>query len=359
MTESTDILVIGTGDFAARIVFDLAATAATPVTVVVAGRNRARAAWIRTAAAARAVMFGRPLRLTVRTLDVEDVAATAALLDELQPKVLLQAASAQKAAATRAETEWGRMIREAGLSLTAVFQARLSVLVARAVAARAPHTRFINCCYPDVANGMIAALGLPITCGVGNVAILSNAFAGLLGATAGRLRMLAHHSTIGPWRLPPEARPRDATPPRVWLDGVEISDVHTRFADVQLLPAPVIDISGAAAVPLILALAAGQSWQGHVPGPRGLPGGYPVALRDGVLALDLPSGIDAAAAIAWNAALEARSGLIVESGRARYTGKVEAVLRRASPVLAEGFLLADLDQVHAEMATLRERLSAA
>ena len=68
------------------------AAPAVPVRVMVAGRNRDRAAWIRTAAAARAVMFDRPLSLGVRQLDVEDGAATADLVDELQPKVLVQAA---------------------------------------------------------------------------------------------------------------------------------------------------------------------------------------------------------------------------------------------------------------------------
>ena len=40
-----------------------------------------------------------------------------------------------------------------------------------------------------------------------------------------------------------------------------------RFRDVKLTPEPVIDISGASGVPMILALAEGRSWAGHVPGP--------------------------------------------------------------------------------------------
>ena len=52
MSNQADIVVFGTGHFAARIVLDLAATADEEVSIVVAGRNSARAAWIRTAAAA-------------------------------------------------------------------------------------------------------------------------------------------------------------------------------------------------------------------------------------------------------------------------------------------------------------------
>jgi hypothetical protein len=362
LTEPTDILIAGTGSFAARILFDLAATARTPVTVVIAGRNASRAAWMRTAALARAAMFGRPVRVTVRLLDIERRDAVAALLAELRPKVVLQCASAQAAGVIAGRANrWTRMVAEVGLSLTAVFQARLSVLVARALATAAPDSLFINACYPDVANSMIAALGLPITCGIGNVAILANAFAGVDGEKPaherqGQLRVLAQYRTIAPYRLPPEKRAGVAPPPRVWRGAAEYDDVAERFVSVQLTSEPVIDISGAAAVPLLHAISGDTDWQGHVPGPRGLPGGYPVKYRHGQLTLDLPPGLGEAEAIAWNAAFEQKSGLVIEEGRARYTGAVEAALRGASPELASGFAMADLDQAYAAMSELRARL---
>jgi hypothetical protein len=250
------------------------------------------------------------------------------------------------------------MVAKAGLSLTAVFQARLSVLMSRAVAAAAPDALFINACYPDVANGIIAALGLPITCGIGNVAILANAFAGLLGDAAHDLRVVAQYRTIAPYRLPPERRAGVAPPPRVWLGGRELDDVADRFAAVQLTPEPVIDISGAAAVPLLLAIAAGAVWRGHVPGPGGRPGGYPVRFDGKALSLDLPPGLSEAEAVAWNGAFEARSGLIIEDARARYTGVVEEVLRGASPDLARGFAMRDMDVHYGALHVLRAKLLA-
>ena len=45
-----DILISGTGGFAARIAFDIAATARESVEVIIAGRNRERLNWLRTAA---------------------------------------------------------------------------------------------------------------------------------------------------------------------------------------------------------------------------------------------------------------------------------------------------------------------
>jgi hypothetical protein len=170
--------------------------------------------------------------------------------------------------------------------------------------------------------------------------------------------VLAQYRTIAPFRLPPEQRAGVAPPPRVWLGAVEMPDVAARFSAVQLTPEPVIDISGAAAVPLLHAIAGGTRWRGHVPGPRGLPGGYPVVFEDGTLRLDLPAGLSEAEAIAWNDAFERRSGLVIEDGAARYTGRVEETLRSVSPELAGGFAVRDLDDAYAAMLRLRARLQA-
>ena len=81
-----------------------------------------------------------------------------------------------------------------------MLQAPLSIAVARAVKAVRPQAHFINCCFADVVNPLIAALDLPISCGVGNVAILANAFSGALALAPGRLKMLAHYQNLAPFR---------------------------------------------------------------------------------------------------------------------------------------------------------------
>jgi hypothetical protein len=56
---------------------------------------------------------------------------------------------------------------------------------------------------PMSANSLIAALGLPITTGVGNVSILSNMFAGDLDPRNGhKVKVLAHYQAIGIFRRP-------------------------------------------------------------------------------------------------------------------------------------------------------------
>ncbi len=348
----TDILLVGSGAFAARIAFDLAATARGATRVTVAGRNHRRLDWLRTAGNARAAIFGTAARITTRFVDLARPDDLAELLQEERPRVVVQAASVQPGTVIAAAGNgWARLVAEGGLSATAVFQAVTSVTVARAVQAASPAALLVNCCFPDVVNGMLAALRLPVACGTGNVAILANAFA---GAGAPGVRVLAHYQTLAAWRRP--AAERDGPAPRAWLDGREVADVFARFRDVSLTPEPAIEISGAAGVPLLLAMAHGGTWTGHVPGPHGLPGGYPVRWHDRTLSLDLPPGLMQDAAVAWNAEFEAANGLVLHGGRASYTGRLHAALHRVSPDLAGGFDLADLAAAHRDMEALRTRL---
>jgi len=166
--------------------------------------------------------------------------------------------------------------------------------------------------------------------------------------------MIAHYQTIQPWRQSVAARRGPV--PRVWLDDDEISDVLGTFAGVHITREPAVEISGASGVPLMLAMAEGSDWWGHVPGPRGLPGGYPVAYRHGELMLDLPPTLREAEAVAWNTAFEEKNGLIIHAGKARYTGVLYDRLRKASPALAEGFNVHDLEEVYTEMVQLRAAL---
>jgi len=356
MTDTrADILIFGTGNFAGRIAMDLAATAAEPVTVAIAGRNGDRLAWLRTAGNARAALFGRPARFISQEVDLSVSDAAAATLAATEPKVVVQAASFQTGNVISApDNAWTRLVAEGGLSATAVLQAPLSIEVARAVKAVRPQAWFINCCFPDVVNPLIAALDLPITSGVGNIAILSNAFAGVLG-DASRLKTLAHYQNLAAWRMPPAIRSGRSA--RVWIDGEEVADVYARFGSVRLTREPAIEISGPSGVPLMLAMAAGKDWNGHMPGPNGLPGGYPVRFTSGRLDLDLPATLSRDEAVAWNLSYEQASGLIVgPDGRASYTGVLRERLAVLSPTIAEGFYVRDLADACRAMSDLRSRL---
>ncbi|MBV0891917.1 hypothetical protein KTN05_08645 [Paracoccus sp. Z118] len=356
---TTDILITGTGMFAGRMALDIAATAKTPVTVVIAGRNRMRLDWLRTAGNARAAMFGTPARFVSHAIDLLEPGASDALIREYQPRLVVQAASIQTSTViSDGGSRWTDLVAEGGLSATAVFQALISGRMAAAISRHAPATRLINCSFPDVVNGMIAAMGHEVLCGTGNVAILSNVFEGAReNLPEGRLRVLAHYQCLAPWRLPPGQR-GGAPAPRVFIDDHEIADPFADFSHCQLTPEPAIEISGASGVTLMLAFVAGREWRGHVPAPSGLPGGYPVRLEGDRLMLDLPEAVTEAEAIAWNDAFERRNGLTVEAGRVRYHGRLRELLAEAGWEHADGFAMADLEEVCTGMLKLRDDLSA-
>ncbi|MCU4178225.1 hypothetical protein [Bosea sp. BH3] len=352
-----DILISGTGGFAARIAFDIAATAPAPVSVVIAGRNAQRLDWLRTAANARARLFGTPARFTTHSVDLLLPGASDGMLEATDPKVVAQAASIQTSQViAQSGNAWTRLVAEGGLSATAVFQALLSSRVAAAITRRGRPVTLVNCGFPDVVNGIIMALGHKVACGMGNVAILSNVFGGSAATPAGaEVKVLAHYQNLAAWRKRPQER--EGRAPRVWIDGEEVADVFGTFADIQLTPEPVIEISGASGVPMLLAMALGREWRGHVPGPNGLPGGYPVRLSGGELALDLPDGVSQEEAVSWNASFEAANGMVVApDGHIAFTGVLLEKMGQYRPSLRAGFAAGELEAVCEQLLELRSEL---
>jgi len=357
MVDKCDLLVAGTGTFGARIIFDIAVTADKPVKVAIGGRNRARMEWLRLAANSRAAIFGRPASFSILPMEWGSAETIAEAISACDPGVVVQAASVQSPSVIHStDSAWGRLVKDGGLSVTAVFQSLLSERTARAIQLVGNRGAFVNCCYPDVVNGILAAKKVPITCGVGNVAMLSNMFEGDMGIRqSGSLKVLAHYQCLGPWRLP--AAERGGTPARVWIDDEEISDLYPRFAHLKLSPEPVIDISGCTAVPIIYALLGHHDLLGHAPAPAGLPGGYPVAIKDRVMSLDLPAGLTHDDAVAWNRAFEEHSGIVVEDGgQVIYCGTMREVFAKHSTALADGFHVDDLETVYSAMVDLRSKL---
>lgn len=355
---TADILITGTGMFAGRIALDIAATARKPVVVAIAGRNRDRLDWLCTAGNARAAMFGTPARFVIRQVDLVRPGACEELLTEFQPRIVVQAASIQTSTVISDKgSRWAEVVAKGGLSATAVFQALISSRMAAAIARLAPEARLINCSFPDVVNGLIAEMGYNVLCGTGNVAILSNMFQGMPGRPEGDLRVLAQYQCLAPWREPAKVR-GGGRPPRVFIGEIEVGDVFKTFSSCLLTREPAIEISGASGVTLMLALAEGAAWRGHVPGPSGLPGGYPVRLAGGELELDLPAGLGREEAIAWNDAFERESGLTVEAGRLSYHGCLREVFSEIGMPYADGFDVDDLEMVCDAMVKRRDELLA-
>lgn len=358
MASASDILIAGTGYYAEIIIFDLAITAEKPLTVAIGGRNRERMDWLALAGNARAAVFGRPVTFAAAPIEWESPATIAPTIAELDPTVVLQAATMQSpwSVNNRAGSQWAHLVKSAGYGLTGAFQALLSARTAEAMVVAGNKGVFVNACYPDVVNQIVKAKKLPMTCGVGNVELFAVSIAADMGIRErGRIKVLAHHQHLPQWRLP--GAQRNGAPIRVWIDGEELDGVQERFAHIQLPFRELNAITGCAAVPVLLALIGHTNYVGHVPRPLGLPGGYPVAIRGGVLEFDLPPGLAIEEATAWLRPFEVPDGMsITEDGRAVYPPKARHEIAAHGPKLAEGFHVDDLEQAYADMMELRGKL---
>jgi hypothetical protein len=356
LPQKCDILISGTGYFAEIMLGDLAARARTPLHIMVGGRNRERMKWLVEACRARATIYGSPVTFGSIELDSTSTDALLKPLDTLRPRVVVQSASAQSPwKVDNDESDWARLVAQAGFGITIAFHSLLSWRTASAVKKLGLDAHFVNTCYPDGVNQVLAAGGVPITTGVGNIGIFAAVIGGRLTPDQRpHLRVLGHHHHIVQWRKP--GTERSGSPVRAWIGDDEIADVDGMTRDVQLPYRDLNLISGASAVPVLLALTGEGRRRAHVPGPGGLGGGYPVTVDEKGVTLDLPSGMSREEAIAWNRQFEAKDGVSVQGGRVVYADHARELLRKYNPAIAEGFAAADVEAAAAELTALRQSL---
>src|SRR5205823_667349 len=143
-----------------------------------------------------------------------------------------------------------------------------------------------------------------------NVGILAASLQAALGLPdQSRLRLLAHHAHLHP--------PRDGSDEAgAWLDGTPLPDVTALLATQRATDRTLLNrVTGLTAALVLSALLTGTTTDTHVPGPNGLPGGYPVRLAAGRVYLRLPAGVGEAEAIAFNQRAAERDGVRVEHGK--------------------------------------------
>lgn len=355
---SCDILISGTGYYAEVMLADLVVTTKMPLTVVIGGRNRERVNWLIEACRARAANYGTPVSVSGAIIDSSSAETIAETLAEWKPKIVVQSASAQSPwSVDNGESEWADLVAKAGFGLTIAFNSLLSFRTATALRQLGLDTHFVNTCYPDGVNQLLAQAGLPITTGVGNIAIFSAIIGGRLTLEQRKdLRVLAHHRHIVEWRKPGDERA--GAPVRAWVGDQELTGIDEMTRDIQLPYRDLNLISAANAVPVLLALAGEGARRAHVPGPGGIGGGYPVLVNSDGVTLDLPPGLAKEEAIAWNRQFEEADGVFIREGRVIYADRVRDLLKEVSPELADGFLVTDVEEAAEALGKLRDRLSA-
>jgi hypothetical protein len=327
----TDLLVLGSGSLARALCTGVATVAESETTITVLARDEAAATQAAYLASVRASQTGRPVQITGRAGDLTDQERLAEAV--AGARVVVQCASLYSP--WNAAPGLKALVAEAGFGVTLPLQARLAIETATAIQRCGGDALMVNACYPDAVNPLLARLGLPVFCGLGNVETLA---AGLRTRLPdGRLAMLAHHN-----HLHRPERPDDEA--LAWLDGVAVAEVGKLLAEQRRTDRRLLNqATGFAAAQLLSAVLAGKETASNVPGPQGRPGGYPVRVTGRAIALDLPPGVDETTAIAWNERAAAREGIAIGADRVRFTGAAAQAMTAYG--LGGGFAVEDVRAV--------------
>jgi hypothetical protein len=292
-----------------------------------------------------------------RQADVE------ALLRRERPDLLVQSASLLSPWLTVGRQDpVARALAAAGLGVQ--LPAQLPVLATVMQAARAVDFAgpVANLSLPDLTHPVLHGRGLAPTIGLGNVSmqllrvrsalkarIAQKTVGGAAESGAGEalplIRVVGHHKQVyGVMTAAPPADPDLRV--RVYLG--EAGERADELAYLGYPLAPGIDynvVTAASAVPVLLALLPGaQPLRFSAPAPHGLPGGYPVRIAAGEVALDLPPGAELEEIVAFHRRIGRGDGVerIDPDGTVTFTEAARGALAAIDPALTEPLAPADV-----------------
>lgn len=346
------VVVVGSGSLACSLACSVAEVCRRPTDVWVLARSAAAADQVAYLATATARLSRSAAAFHAASVDLgrrEDVECR---LRDARPEAILLCASHHSPwEAMAAPSPWTALVERAGFGVTLPLQAALAVEVARAAVLGAPEAMFINACLPDAVNPVLAALGLPVLCGIGNAGLLAASLQAALGLADQRgLQVLAHHVHLHH----PAGPEREAL---AWHDGAPLADVSALLEPQRATGRRELNrVTGLTAALLVRDLLEEVEVHTSLPGPLGLPGGYPVRVRGRRLELRLPSGLTRAAAIRWNQAAAVHDGVRVDGPRVDFSPEAERELRPHLPGIAAGFPTDRIRDACERMLELRDRL---
>lgn len=304
--KNTDIVIVGTGSPAAEVLYALA-QAAVRIRIGIIGRSEAKASELAWTANARAGILRTRTICEPLAIPRFEAHTFARVLRPLKPKIIFQAASLQSPwESGKHQNAWTRLLASAGFGMTLPLQMALAAEVSRA--AGESKAFIINASYPDCVNVALHKLGLRITCGIGNSAIVESFCRAREELRNSDVRVVGHHGHLSGWLK----AIRSVLQPRIWVKGREI-DPLPRSPKLASIGKELNIVTASTTAAVILAMLSGRTLQVSIPGIAALPGGYPYLLKDGKLTLQLPAGIGREEAIAHNKTGERSDGLDIGS----------------------------------------------
>lgn len=332
------VLIIGAGDMGARVGERLA-DASQVSRIVLAGLTQGRGPLIAGTLASLA-----DCEVRFEPLDGTDQGAVERLLRHVEPDLVLQSASFLSPWALVGRGDPVALaLRQAGLGIMLPGQLPVLVTVMRAVKAVGYQGPVVNLSFPDVTNPILDRLGLAPTVGLGNASMIQYRVRAALrvrngiGADLPLIRVIAHHHQV--YGVMTATPPEDPTRRvRVFLGEDGARDDDLGYEAFPMAPGIQYNaVTAAAAIPLLLALLPGAApIRYSAPAPLGLPGGYPLKVGDGEIALDLPDGVTLDEAQEWLTGIGRGDGIdsIAADGTVAFTEAVRTLMAPIDPALA-------------------------
>jgi hypothetical protein len=293
--------------------------------------------------------------LAPRIVDGRNHRDVRALIEESAPDLIIQCASliSPWSVIGRNDDPVGRALGAAGLAVQLPAQLPIITTVMTVVRELGLEVPVANLSAPDIANAVLAARDLAPTIGLGNVSIQHLRARAALKARRGKdrtgdlplLRIVGHHHHVyGVMQARAPDDPEDR--PRLYLREDGSRDESLLYEGTPFAAGPIYNVITAASVlPVARALLPGAaSLRFSAPAPMGLPGGYPVRIDGGSVALDLPAGVDLDEAVAFNRRIGEYDGVesIGEDGTVIFTPKAREALAALAPDLVEPLAWGDL-----------------
>ena len=353
------VLVVGLGDLGSRVL-DVLARSPRIGRLVGSGRDAeggaARAAQCRLVAA----LQGGALRVEFARNDVSDIAATASLLRSLDPDVIVTAASRH--------TWWRGAVDGVPYGAGLPLQLTLVRDLVRARNESGVAATVVCLPFPDNVGPALAPLGLAPDLGAGNVTETA-AKLELLAGQGAEARLVMHHAAQR-YAFPDFAALGDGEveePPwaaEVRIGSQPLPDERVRELFHAQWPLPwgreSHDLTAAATAQIVEALLSEEPLRTHAPAPAGRPGGYPLLVGAGRVALDLPASLGEDEAVAINARAARWDGLerVEPDGTLVFTDAVAEATERRLGIRVDRVAPADNDAVADELERARERWNA-
>jgi hypothetical protein len=289
------VLVFGLGDLGSRIA-QMVAESGVARKLKLASRGEAALQW------AQLLSLGTDCDVSAETVDGLDFTAVSRLLADFEPDLILQCASLLSPWALReCGTKRAADLIKAGFALQVAAHLPIVETLMRARQGLGLSCPVVNCSFPDLTHPILARRGLAPTAGIGNVLMIARRLEGVRAEPKrGRLRVIAHHAHVTP--LLAARRMGPGIPPPLAYDNERRLQNEALFVQPGLTPGRSFNyLTAVTAMPLITALLdKSVSVETHAPGVLGLPGGYPITIREGAVELDLPPSITLAEAVKFN-----------------------------------------------------------